>query len=68
MELVSHCPWVLQATARLSIIWSMEMVPSLIISFETGLSVILSIRLRYGIVQLTGKFQIAIFIDNAGRM
>lgn len=42
----------------------MEIVPSLIVSSETGLSVRLLIRLRYGIMQLTGNLDIAISIVN----
>lgn len=42
----------------------MGIVPSLIVSSETGLCVRFLIRLRYGIVQLTGKLDIAIGIVN----
>lgn len=62
MGLVSHCPWVLHAAARLVIISSIEIVPSLIVSSETVLSVRLLIPVRYGIMQLTGKLEIAIII------
>lgn len=64
MGLVSHCPWVLQAAARFFTISSMVIVPSFIFSSETDLCVSLSIPLRYGIIQLTGKLDIAISIVN----
>lgn len=64
MGLVSHCPWVLQAAASFVIISSMEIVPSLTVSSETGLSVRLLIPLLYGMMQLTGQLDIAISIVN----